>query len=354
VYLENIVLPISRFLLIAVAIAAGFRAIGVAWAYTISYGLVAVLSTLYLIRRTPLFSSAEPELMHGKLLKFSTPLMITATTAILFSNVDTFIIGYFSSTGQVGIYNVVYPLAALLSTVLRSFGFIFMPSISELHSSGKVEEMGRTFQVVSKWILIATLPLFLIIVSYPDVVISATFGSEYVPGGLALSILAIGFFTHSISGPAGNTLTAIGMPQRVMYTNLVVILMNVALNLYLIPRYGIVGAAVATTVGYALMNSLFLIQLQRETGLHPFRSSFFQPAVVALTLWTILYISAQSFSRTLSVLLLLSLIFSIVYFVIILRYGGVEYEEKMLVSRLQEEFGISLNRLRWIARLIMK
>ena len=88
-------------------------------------------------------------------------------------------IGAFASTGDVGIYNVAYPLSNLLTITLTAFAFIFMPTISELHSDGKIDEMKRTFEVVSKWILLATLPLFLILVSYPSLVIRNTFGPEY-------------------------------------------------------------------------------------------------------------------------------------------------------------------------------
>lgn len=353
VYLQNIALPVSRFTLIAVAVLLGLGVMGVAWAYTLSYALVAALSVVYLVYRTPLFDDVAPNPMHREMLTFSAPLMVTATMTILFGNADTFIIGYFASTGEVGVYNVAYPLASLLVAVLNSFGFIFMPAISELHANDNLEEMRRTFELVSKWIFVTTLPLFLLFVSYPDYVIRFTFGTEYLGGQLALAILAIGFFTHSIAGPSGNTLVAIGRPERVMYTNITVVLVNVVLNFYLVPRYGIVGAAIATTVGYAVMNALFLFQLHRQAGVHPFRTALLRPAIVGTVAWGVIYLGSTFLHSTPPTAALVLALFGLAYPIVLLRFGGVEPEDAMLVDRIEEKLGVNLDSARRVARVLI-
>jgi O-antigen/teichoic acid export membrane protein len=350
--IQNIALPSARLASVALALVLGFRSVGVAWAYAAAYSVATAISLYYLVRHTPLVGRGNAVSMHRELLVFSAPVVVTATMNLVFSNIDIFMLGYFSqSTGDVGVYNSVYPLATLLSNALTVFGFLFMPIISELHSNGELDQMRRVYQVVSKWILFSTLPLFLTLAFYPEVVIGLTFGSEYKIGGLALTLLAIGFFTHAIAGPSGDALTALGRTRLVMYDNLSVAAVNVALNVVLIPRYSYVGAAIATTVGYVLMNTLYIVQLYREIGTHPFRGTLLRPGLVAALLWICLYGGVRVFSAiTLPVFIAVMTVFLPLYVIVVLRFGGVEPEERSLFGTFEERIGFKLEAVRAVAR----
>jgi O-antigen/teichoic acid export membrane protein len=355
VLIQNLTVPIARIILIVVAVIAGLGSIGVAAAYAGAYAAATLLSIVYLIRRTPLFESTKAITMRRDLVSFSAPLMITATMFMILSNFDTLMIGAFASTGDVGVYNVAYPLSNLLTITLTAFAFIFMPTISELHSDGKTDEMKRTFEVVSKWILLATLPLFLILVSYPSLVIRNTFGAEYTNGALTLSVLAVGFFAHTIAGPSGDMLTAVGKQRLVMYDNILVAGINVVLNLLLIPRFSYLGAAIATTLSYFLMNAIYLIFVYREVGVHPFRDEFIYPAVVAGAVWVLIYKSADIFlASSLTTLLSTQTLFLLLYMIIILRFGGVESEELSLINSFENRTKLNLDPLRTFARYFVR
>lgn len=351
VYIQNVGLPLSRFALIAAVLFAGYRAAGVAWAYAGAYGVATLLSVYYLRRHTPLFSGQPARSMHRSLLAFSAPIVVTTTMNTMLQNVDIFILGYFASTGDVGIYTVVYPLASLLTTMLMAFGFVFMPTISELDSAGDVSEMRRTYGLISKWTCTTTLPLFLIVVSFPALLVRSTFGPEFTAGSVALTVLAVGFFTQGAIGPCGDMLTAIGRTRLVMYDNLSVTAVNVVLNLLLIPRYSYVGAAVATTAGFVLMNTLYLVQLYRETGAHPFRGPLLRPALAGVALWGALYLGVTSvFGVSVPVCIALVAVFYPLYAVAVLRFGGIEAEEVSLLGTLEERIGLDLGGIRTVAR----
>ncbi|WP_433632037.1 flippase [Halomicrococcus sp. NG-SE-24] len=355
VYIQNLAVPVTRFGLIAVAVIAGLGSIGIAAAYAGAYAVATALSIHYLARRTPLFNALDAIPMHRDLLTFSAPLMITATMYMLLSNFDTFMLGAMASTGDVGVYNVAYPLAQLLTITLSAFGFIFMPTISELHSNGKTDEMARTYEVVAKWIFVVSLPLFLVFVTYPGLIIRYTFGPEYSNGALTLSILTIGFFAHIIAGPSGDMLTAIGKQRLVMYDNILVAGLNIVLNLILIPQYSYLGAAVATTGSYFLMNGLFLVFLYRETGVHPFRREQIGPGLAAGVLWLcISWITTTVFTLTLSTFIVAEAIFIILYMIVVLRYGGIEDEEISLLNSFEERIPLSFGPMREVARYLIR
>lgn len=353
VLIREITLPVARFGLIAAAIYLGYEAIGVAWAYALAYLIAAASAAYYLLRHTPLTTDVSPLQERTELLAFSAPLMVTATMNLVFHTADTFLIANISPTGtaDVAVYNAIYPLVKLLSTTLIAFTFVFMPVISDYHSAGEYDRMERTYQLVTKWILFATLPLALAVISFPRTVIGYTFGFAYVEGAPALALLAVGFFAHAIVGPSGDSLMALGHSRLMMGITTAVAAINVGLNVALIPYAPLLGAAAATTVGYVLMNGLYLGFLYRETAFHPFRRSSFLPAGVGVGVWTAAALAARAaFASGLVALAATAAAFAVCFPVVILRLGGVESEDVELLDAFENRVGVDLDPVRSVAR----
>lgn len=357
VYIRNLALPLVRFGGVLVMLSLGFRSLGIAWAYVAAYAAAAAVGVFFLLRRTPLFDrSVRPTLMRRDLLAFSAPLVVSTTMTLVFSDIDTFMLGFFSTSGDVGVYNTVYPIAQLLTVSVASFGFIFMPVVSELHEKGESGDTRRLYRVVTKWILFGTLPLFALFALFPARAIRVTFGPEYVVGDLALAVLSIAFFTHSVAGPNSNALTSFGHTRLIMYDNTFVAATNVALNLVLIPRYSFLGAAVATAVSYVLLNLLYSAQLYRVSGIHPFSESITRPGLLAVVLVGAHYAlvrTALPDSGGIDPLFWLSYLGFLVAYALVLLRTAIEEEEVMLLLSFEERFGVDLAPLkRAVARLM--
>ncbi len=353
---RHLSLPIARLVGILIVLGIGLGAVGIAWAYLVAYLLVGAMAAVYLLRKTPILSSdVEYEPMHRELLAFSAPLIITRMMAHVFMNFDIFMLGALlpNGTEAAGVYNVVYPLGEFLTISLMAFRFLFLPVISELHAEGDDRTMHRMYQLITKWAAMITLPGFFILVLFPDRVISLTFGAKWLDGAPALVVLSLGFLVHGVAGLNGSALTAIGRTKTIMYDNIVVAVLNVSLNLLLIPPYGFVGAAIATTVSYVVLNVLYSTQLFRSTGVHPFTKALVRPAVLSIALvlvarWTIV----QFFSITPLVMVAFALVLFLVYGVIIIRFGGIEDEEIMLVLSFEERFDVDLGPLKSVAETL--
>lgn len=355
VIVQNVTPPVTRFSAVVVAVIVGAGSIGIASAYAISYVAAALVGLYYVFTRTEILSNVKPTHMHGELLSFSVPLIVSAAISFILTDLDTFMLGYFASTRDVGVYNVVYPLAQLLTTGLTAFGFLFMPIISELDAEGSTDEIHRIYQTITKWIFMGTLPVFLVVALFPDMTIQITFGSEYMEGGVALTLLSIAYFTHAITGPNANTLTSIGRTRLIMWDNLAIGILNALLNLALIPEYGYLGAGVATAVSYATLNLLYSAQLYRETGIHPFTTALAYPGLIATILVALIYwVTTNYLTVTIPVLVVMFILFMILYAVIILRFGGVEEEEIALVLSFEERFDLDLGPLKEIAERLIR
>lgn len=354
VAVRNVTQPLTRFLLVGIVVFYGLGKVGMAWAYAGGHIAAAGLVIYYVIKHSPLIEPIPWKRMHSELLTFSLPLVVTSAMTVLLSRVDSFMLGVLSTTGDVGIYGVVYPMAELLTAALASFGFLFTPVLSELHANQNMEEMRRLYQVVTKWIFMTTLPVFMILAVFPEVSISLTFGAEYAEGSLALTILTLGFFSHAFLGPNVNALTSIGRTRIIMYDNVFITTLNIGLNLILIPQYSYVGAAVATTVSYVLLNILYTVQLYRETGIHPFTSALVRPGLIAvISIATIAWVTSTYLRSSAFTLIAMFTLFAFVYALGVLRFGGIESEEIDILLQIEDRFDVDLSPVKNILKEIM-
>ncbi|WP_188981000.1 flippase [Halocalculus aciditolerans] len=331
VVLENIGLPGIRFSLIAVAVFFGLGIQAFASAYFLSYLGVAIAGTYYIFTRVSIPSMDKYTPRRRDLVSFSAPLMITVTITAILSNIDTLLLGYFSSTGAVGIYNVVFPLTVGITVFLVSFRFISMPQISELHAEGRDEDIRRVYELTNKWVMALSAPVLFVFLFYPAQVIGLTFGAEYTEGAAALSILSLGFFTHAIAGLNGATLTSIGKTRTIMRINILVGICNVILNVLFIPRYSFVGAAIATAGSYALMNVLYSWQLYRSTGISPINAHTIRIIVIISALFSVFVVFQNTVITTTGPAIFLGAVLLVIYIGLLLTVLISEPEEKLFL-----------------------
>jgi O-antigen/teichoic acid export membrane protein len=128
---------------------------------------------------------------------------------------------------------------------------------------------------------------------------------------------------------------------------------NVALNLVLIPRFDLLGAAYATTISYLLLNLLYSGQLYRRTGVHPFSRSLVVPGVAGGSV-ILLLVSISDSIESVSPLALVGLIGGslVVYGVAVVRFG-IQPEEVRLLLSIEERFGVDLGPLKRVLRWFM-
>lgn len=356
VAVRNVVQPASRFVFIALALYFTLGKLGVSWAYFGSYALSAILAMYYVYRHTALFSRVGYTPMYRELLRFSAPLAVMGIASLIVSGigVDTFMIAYFSNTGDVGDYNVVMPTAKLMILVLSSLGFLFMPIMSELHAKGAPEEMERLFKLATKWIVLATLPILAVMGIFPSKFIALTFGSEYTTAALSLSVLAVGFFVHATFGLTQRVLNSVGETRLVMYDNVIAAAVNVILNLLLIPRLSVLGAAIGTAAAYIVLDILYAYHVYTIEEMHPVSLSMLKPAVAGGAL---LFGAATVTTHTLTIspvgLIAWCGLVGPVYLMVLLRFGAVEQEEVMLILSLEERFDVDLGALKQIGLKLM-
>lgn len=277
--------PTVVLLLLVAFLSRGYGAEGGARAYAIAGAAMAagalVGLALLLPRGRDPARPASGGVTARALLSFSWPLMLTSVLWLVVAWTDVAMLGALRASYEVGLYGVALPTAQLLLLPLNALAFLFMPTLSALHAKGDVAQTRRTFRHVTRWVFLATFPLWVLVVALADPLASALFGDAYAPAAPALRILATGFLVAAVVGPTGNVLVALGKPKANLAFAATAAGLNVALNLVFIPRWGHVGAAAATAVSVALANAVSLALVHRAIGEHPFHRSLLSPAGAA-------------------------------------------------------------------------
>ncbi|MHA1701244.1 MAG: oligosaccharide flippase family protein, partial [Promethearchaeota archaeon] len=288
-----------------------------------------------------------------ELLFFSFPLMISGGLAILMNNFDTIMIGYFLESTDVGIYNVAYKLAGFMLIPLSFLGYIYFPLCSKLLKENKVKELKKLLPLINKWGAVSVFPLIFLFLVYPTQVISAIFGNEYIGAKYALQILTLGYLVHLLNGKTGETLKSGGYTKVILWAALLSVVVNIFLNILLIPLLGIEGAAIATGASFFSIGIIYIFAVERYMGISPFSKKYTLNCFLALVsgisvvlLYNNIPISFRFLSLVTSVLL-----FTIFYLLLNVITKNFEREDIFLVEMLENKTHLDLG---WLKRKIIK
>ncbi len=192
-----------------------------------------------------------------------------ATTGLVWA--DTLILGALSSSADVGVYTVATKIVVLATFAMPAVTQAFSPRITDLYERGLDAELRHAYYVVTGWNLVLSLPAFALLLAFPAELLSL-FGPGFssTTAVTVTMVLVVGQIVHVATGPGGMMLTMSGRPAWNLVDNSVTLALNVALNLVLIPLYGILGAAVAWAVSLTVGNAARLVQVWLLMRMGPF------------------------------------------------------------------------------------
>lgn len=260
--------PVIRIGLLVALLAAGLGVLAPGIAYLVAVLVLGVLAHVLLGRLIDLVGPVRT--YASELLRFSVPLMLSALLMALLTRTDTLMVGYFRSSAEVGLYSAAYPLANGMLVVLTAIGYLYLPMASRFDAAGEREEVNAIYELTTKWALILTFPLFLLFALFPGDVLAVVFTPDYRAAGTAFVVLALGGLSSLLFGRCQETMSALGHTGYILVTNASVFGLNVALNLVLIPRFGIEGAAATSALSFLLLNAGLYGILRVQFHVSPF------------------------------------------------------------------------------------
>jgi O-antigen/teichoic acid export membrane protein len=277
VYLDKLARPGLQPLLVLGAVLAGAGSTAVALAYLGPYlpALVGGLAWLGRLlraaeRRGP---GLEPPRPAGALVaefwRFAGPRGLAAVFQTTSLWLNTLLIGALRSTREAGVYAAssrFLVVAAMAAVAIRQ---VLAPKLSELLARRDHARAAAAYQTSTCWLVAIGWPVYLTLIAFGPALL-AVFGRDFAGGQVVLVVLSAAMLVATAVGPVDVVLLMGGRSSWNLANTVVSLGANLALNLLLLPRYGLAGAATAFAVGVLLNNLIPLVQVWWSLGLHPF------------------------------------------------------------------------------------
>jgi O-antigen/teichoic acid export membrane protein len=321
----------------------GFGLMGAVWAWMGAVLLSSIAAFYFLERKVGpvLTSKVKPKYQHRKVALFGYPLMLSGVISTAQGWIDTGLIGYFMSNADVGFYNAAFPTAMLIMIPSQALGSLALSSISEL--GGKKEKsQEKALKTLTNWSFALVFPAFLLMVLFSEQAIKILFGAQYRVAATALSILAFSNLVSATVGNIGSYLQSKGHNKIIFYNTAITVVFNIGLNIYLIPKFGITGAAIATGVSSILAELFLFIETYRHEKVISLHPKMIKTIISGLTSIAVIYFIIEKLFVITPYWVLppAAVLFFTLHFLIFLKTGGLTEYDKEIVLTLARKFRV--------------
>jgi len=253
-YLRSLHVPLIGACILIVLCSCGGGIYAAVTSYSLSIAIAFLVSTLYMVAKLRSLPVGNGTTLHAReLLGVSMPMMSGEIMSLSAGRVDMLMIGFLASTRAVGLYDIPFRLAAGVGLILASINMISAPKFSELFWSKDMDGLRRVVRMTSRVLFWSSVPILVALLAAPAFWLGL-FGEEFRGGYLVLVLLAVGQFVNAAAGSVGCILNMTGNHKILSHITLSAIVLNILLNALLIPRFGIIGAAIASTTALILWN----------------------------------------------------------------------------------------------------
>jgi O-antigen/teichoic acid export membrane protein len=284
VLFNRVLRPAVRLLGAAGALALGYSVVGVAGAFVLGVGLLAAVGFPATVRTTgirPTLRGAVAE--TRRFYNHAAPIAVSALGIVFQNRVDVIMVGVLLTATAAGVYNVVLVMVSIAWIPLVAFNQLMPPVASELHAAGETETLNAVYRTVARLVFTAALPILAVQVVFGRELL-ALFGPTYVRGHLPLSIYLLGVAFGSAVGGNGWLMMMTDHQYARLALNWLLASTNVVLTYLFVLEFGLLGAALGTSIAISAQNLLEAVVLRHFEGLWPFDATFLKPvsATVAM------------------------------------------------------------------------
>jgi len=215
-------------------------------------------------------------------------------TGVCIKFIDVILVGKYLSLGQVGVYSIAAFIGLVIETPLSALEKIAGTKIAKLFAQNNFNEIEKIYKLSSKYLMVFCGLLGSIVVVCIQPLLSLL-PNDYSSGAMVTVILALGAFFNAATGVNYSILTYSKFYKlsAMFYTLLLVLI--ITLNMFLIPRYGIIGAALATCIASIIHNLLRLIFIKIKLNMQPFTLNSFKTIfVIAISILLGYYIQLEN------------------------------------------------------------
>lgn len=216
--------------------------------YATIYGQI--LGDFFLIFRYKSFFKFEPgfvdKCLIRKMLKFGLPLIIAASVSSLLNTSSRFFLRGYSTYFELGIYTAALKISNVLQIVQTAFTSFWVPMAYRWH---KEKKSMVYFNLVSDFLLLTMTVLFFVILFFKEFIVEIL-SAEYSDAQFVAGLLCLTPILYTLSETTTLGIVFSGKSYYNIYVSVFSLIPSLVLNFILVPRFGTIGAAIATAIAY--------------------------------------------------------------------------------------------------------
>ena len=285
VAIQSIATPSLKPILILLAAIGGITVTGLALGWALPEAFACAAALVVLVRRVRRAqgrgeaASASIAALAREFWAFSAPRGVAAAFQITIIWLDLLLLSHLRDASEVGIYGAVSRAVTIGTFALQAIRLAIAPQISRLLARGDRAQAQTVYQTATWWLIVVSWPLFLTLAVFGPALLGI-FGPGFDQGATALAILSAAMLVNLGTGNVTVVLLMGGKSSWNLLNTAVALILNVGLNLVLIPRFGMEGAAIAWAVSIIVDNLMALTEVWVFLGMWPFGTGYL-PAVSA-------------------------------------------------------------------------
>jgi len=198
----------------------------------------------------------------------SMPLLLVSSMFLINSWADRIFLGIYVGPQDVGVYSIATKVALLVTFVLEAVNSSSSSKFSEFYNSKKIRELAQYAIKSTNLMGAVSFPVLILIIVFGDYILHI-FGEEFITGYTVLVILCIGQFINVATGSVGQILAMTNREKLLRKCVVYGTVINLLLNIVLVPNYGMIGAAIATSIAWTITNVMALFFVKEQFNFMP-------------------------------------------------------------------------------------
>ena len=319
----------------------------ISYAYLIVYMLSSLFGFVFLEYKIfPFFRSKLKNISNYlNMLNFGFPLLLSGFFGLVLSWSDNLIIGFFLTTAKIGVYNVAFPIAQLCLLFHKSFRPLIFSTSSEHYGKNDLESMSKIFKTTRRWTILSTTLVFLLLLLIGEDLIRILFGQNYEGAFLLTLLLSLAFLIVASIGNVDPILRSFGKTRIIFYVNLIAAMINIILDIILIPIYDLIGVVVATGIAFILRQVLIFCYVRRLVNTSYEINTIFKYALAALITYIVIFSLRYLFPLVnLVSIILLALFGMLIYCLFVLYLKAIKKEDLTLLYDTLRKFNLPVDK----------
>ncbi|RME59142.1 hypothetical protein D6779_04995 [Candidatus Parcubacteria bacterium] len=295
-----------------------------------TYGLIFLL--FLITPRYPLLTGNMKKVFIASkdTLRFCSLIFIPAIVVFLDTKIDVFLVNFYLEKEDVAVYAYAIEFALILTLIGDTISQVNFPRLSMAFSNSNNGEVQRIYarSIRLSFFVISSLAMVFLFLS--PYIIAIILPSNYLAMLPLLNILLVGIVPFSAISSVGTIMTSRGKPAYDALPVSISLIVNVGLSVFLIPSFGMVGAAVSTTISFLIRVILGCMMIEKYVG-----TNFqYGRIIVAYSVFIVIVFSVLQVGHTYFLEILGTLVYIIFCWRIALSASDREVVNKYFVSRL--------------------